>query len=59
MAINNKERKQWLLLEGTVSSAGKVMEKVTISKKKYRELGSGMKQLYPNHKFIQDNLVLY
>ena len=57
MAINDKKRQVWLLLEGTVCAVGKIMERSTFKQDKYRELRSGIKQLYPNHQITQVNIV--
>ena len=57
MAINDKKRQVWLLLEGTVCTVGKIKERSTFKQDKYHELRSGIKQLYPNHQISQVNIV--
>ena len=47
MALNDKKRQVWLLLEGAVCAVGKIKERSTFKQDKYRELRSGIKQLYP------------
>ena len=57
MSVQDKSKKQWLLLEGTVCSVGKIMDRSNLKQEKYRELRSGIQQLYPSHKVTQVNLV--
>ena len=57
IAIMDKEKKKWLLLEGTVCTVEKVWERNNNKQEKYRELRTGIKQLYPGYGIVQVNLV--
>ena len=57
MALHDIQKKEWLLLEGTVCGIGKIADRTSKKQMKYRDLRSGIKQMYPQHKVTQVNIV--
>ena len=57
MAIHDTQKKEWLLLEGTVCDMGKIADRTSKTQTKYRDLQSGIKQMYPQLKVIQVSIV--
>ena len=57
MAVMDKEKKIWLLIEGTVCSIGVISDRWKTKHDKYRELRAGIKQQYPDYKVNQVNVV--
>ena len=57
MALHDIQKKEWLLLEGTVCGIGKIADRTRKKQMKYRDLRSGIKQMYPQHKVTQVNIV--
>ena len=57
MAVHDIQKKEWLLLEGTVCGIGKIADRTSKKQMKYRDLRSGIKQMYPQHKVTQVNKV--
>ena len=50
MALHDIQKKEWLLLEGTVCGIGKIADRTSKKQMKYRDLRSGIKQMYPQQK---------
>ena len=57
IAVYDIQRKERLLLEGTVCGIGKIGDRTSKKQMKYRDLRSGIKQMYPSHKVTQANIV--
>ena len=59
MAVHDIQKKEWLLLESTVSGIGKIADRTSKKQMKYRDSRSGIKQMYPQHmyKVTQVNIV--
>ena len=57
MAVHDIRRREWLLLESTVCSIGKIADRTIKKQIKYRDLRSVIKQMYPQHKVTQVNIV--
>jgi len=57
IAVMDKEKKRWLLIEGTVCGVGLISDRRKLKQDKYRELRAGIKQLYPDYKVTQVNIV--
>ncbi|XP_068675406.1 uncharacterized protein [Montipora capricornis] len=57
IAVMDKEKKVWLLIEGTVCGIGLISDKWKTKQDKYRELRTGIKQQYPDYKVNQVNVV--
>ena len=57
MAVHDIQKKEWLLLEGTVCGIGKIEDRTSEKQIKYKDLRSGIKQMYQQHKVTQVNIV--
>ena len=57
IAVMDKEKKVWLLIEGTVCGIGLMSDRWKTKQDKYRELRTGIKQQYPDYKVNQVNVV--
>lgn len=53
----DKEKKTWLLIEGTVCSIGLISDRWKTKQDKYRELRAGIRHQYPDYKVNQVNVV--
>ena len=53
LAVMDKEKKTWLLIEGTVCSIGLISDRWKTKQDKYR----GIRHQYPYYKVIQVNVV--
>ena len=57
IAVMDKEKKVWLLIEGTVCGIGLISDRWKTKQDKYTELRTGIKQQYPDYKVNQVNVV--
>ena len=60
MAVHDIQKKEWLVLEGTMCSIAKIADTTSKKQMKYRagaSLRSGIKQMYPQYKVTQVNIV--
>ena len=57
IAVMDKEKKTWLLIEGTVCGIGLISDRWKTKQDKYRELRAGIKHQYPDYKVNQVNVV--
>ena len=55
--LQNKNEKQWIIIEGTVCNIGQINERDRMKTEKYTDLRSSLKRLYPDHEIIQINIV--
>ena len=55
----DKEKKKWLLIEGTVCGVGLISNRWKTKQDKYRELRAGIRHQYPDYKVNQVNVVFY
>ncbi|XP_067056937.1 uncharacterized protein [Acropora muricata] len=57
IAVMDKEKKTWLLIEGTVCGIGLISDRWKTKQDKYRELRAGIRHQYPDYKVNQVNVV--
>ena len=57
ITIMDKEKKTWLLIEGTVYGIGLISDRWKTKQDKYRELRAGIRHQYPDYKVNQVNVV--
>ena len=57
MAVHDIQRREWLLLEGTVCGIGNIADRTIKKRIKYRDLRSAINQMYPQHRVTQVNIV--
>ena len=57
MVVQDIQRTEWLLLESTVCSIGKIAHRTINKQIKYRDLRSVIKEMYPQNKVTQVNIV--
>ena len=48
MAVHDIQRREWLLLEGTVCGIGNIADRTIKKRMKYRDLRSAINQMYHN-----------
>lgn len=57
IAVMDKEKKVWLLIEGTVCGIGLISDRWKTKQDKYRERRAGIKHQYPDYKVNRVNVV--
>ena len=57
IAVMDKEKKTWLLIEGPVFGIGLISDRWKTKQDKYREVRAGIKHQYPDYKVNQVNVI--